>query len=108
LPVTRRAQDQAVPLDRLERLDGPKQDYVWAMKVDKDISRNHGDVWNGNVAAMMFALIDPKVGMMYQQAPPMSAAPARAGVVPETPPPPPAPPPPAQLQQFRPKLERQQ
>ncbi|MGH9723366.1 MAG: hypothetical protein ACRD8O_24405, partial [Bryobacteraceae bacterium] len=49
---------------RLDRLDG-KSPFVWALTVDRELSRNHGDVWNGNVAAMMFALIDPDGEQTY-------------------------------------------
>jgi hypothetical protein len=45
--------------ERVERIPSAKQDWVWIMTVDTKISLNHGDVWNANLAAMMFAIIDP-------------------------------------------------
>ena len=45
--------------EQVKRLPGARQQLVWIMKTDTKIARNHGDVWNGNVAEMMFALIDP-------------------------------------------------
>jgi hypothetical protein len=100
--------------ERLERIDGQKSPFVWIMTCDTHMSLNHGDVWNGNIAAMMFALIDPKGPQKSTQAPPPS--------LPPPPPPPPqenrslteaeapAPPPPAPksaTEQKRPGLRRE-
>jgi hypothetical protein len=78
--------------EQLDRVPHQPSPFVWDFTVDREVSRNHGDVWNGNVAAMIFALIDPrgqqtKYSSAVAGPPP---APVRRSLVTEAPPPTPA------------------
>jgi hypothetical protein len=96
--------------ERLERI-GEKSPFVWIMNCDTHMSLNHGDVWNGNVAAMMFALIDPQGPQRSAQSPPTPPPPpppqvsTEANAVPALSPPPPLQPQSA-TEQKRPGLRR--
>lgn len=39
--------------------------FVWVLKVKREISENHGDVWNVNVAALVLGIIDPNASRVY-------------------------------------------
>jgi hypothetical protein len=81
--------------ERVETMPSAKQDWVWIMTVDTKISLSHGDVWNANIAAMMFALIDPNGPTRSESTSGTQALQkilpgAKAPVPPPPPPPPPA------------------
>ena len=125
MPATpeKTAPGQAAPQlmsERLERIDGEKSPFVWILKCDTQMSLNHGDVWNGNVAAMMFALVDPKGPKKVDTSPapgPVAPAPplvkslaiepfSRLQEFETAPAPPPVPVPESATEQHRPGLRR--